>query len=339
MLKAEYGFEQENIVNVKLQGTDYNMFANEAQNIAGVDAVSGISYIPGTGTSSGGMVKRFPTNDSLKMYHLFIDQNYLEVVGLELVAGRNFPDNISDENEQFIIVNEKAVEKMGYSNPSDALGEIIVFSNDPVEIIGVVKDFYFKLLVDDIIPFAFRYNPSRFNHASIKLSSQNITNTIANLEKSWKKVDPVHEFDYQFFDEQLAETHQIFNDIGSIIGSIAVIAVSIACLGMLGMITFTSETRFKEVGIRKVMGAEASNIVFLLSKGFIILLVIAIIITAPIAYFLNNLWLQFLAYRVNFSFDILISGILIMLVLGLITVGSQTFKAALLNPSNTLRNE
>ena len=177
-----------------------------------------------------------------------------------------------------------------------------------------------------------------FSHLKF-LYRNNLKETLAFIENKWKDIDKIHTYEYQFFDEQLANSHAIFGDLISIVGFISILAVSIACLGLLGMATYTAETRLKEIGIRKVMGASVKSILLLLSRGFIILLGIAILIGGPLAYFINNLWLELFAYRVNFGINIFGSAILIMLILGLLTVGSQTLRAALTNPSVTLRDE
>ena len=159
------------------------------------------------------------------------------------------------------------------------------------------------------------------------------------MKEDTKEISKQQEETYKFFDEQLANTHAIFGDVISIVGFIAILAISIACLGLLGMATYTAETRLKEIGIRKVMGASVQSLLILLSRGFIILLSIAIVIGVPLAYFINNLWLELFAYKVSFGINIFGTSILLMLILGILTVGSQTLRAALISTIVTLRDE
>ena len=149
----------------------------------------------------------------------------------------------------------------------------------------------------------------------------------------------MHPFNYKFFDEQLAKTHAIFGDILSMIGFVAFLAISISSLGLLGMATFAAETRRKEIGIRKVLGAEIRGLLVLLSGGFFILLIIAAVIAIPLSYLINNAWLQEFAYRISMGPAIFLGGMLIVFLIGLLTIGSQTLKAAMTNPAAVLRDE
>jgi putative ABC transport system permease protein len=163
--------------------------------------------------------------------------------------------------------------------------------------------------------------------------------TMSSLESRWKKIDPLHPFKYEFFDEQLQATHQAIFDLVSILGFIAFLAIVIACLGLLGMATYTAERKTKEVGIRKILGAKELSIAVLLSKGFLKMLFVSILIGAPLTYFVNNLWLQKLPNRVEFGVGTVLFGTVILLVLGLITVGSQTLRASRSNPVDALKVE
>jgi putative ABC transport system permease protein len=193
--------------------------------------------------------------------------------------------------------------------------------------------------MEDIRPLVLRYKPDEFRYANIKITGNDIPGTLAFLENKWKQLDPVHTFNYKFFDEQLAKTNAIFRDVISIIGFISFLSISISSLGLLGMATFTAETRRKEIGIRKVMGASVKGVLLLLSKGFIYLLVIASAVAIPVSYFLNNIWLQEFAYRINMGPSIFLVSLIIIFLIGLITIGSQTLQAALANPAVTLRDE
>lgn len=342
LVVAEYGFDRENLINVKLQGNDYHQLANEFSSSSNVIRVSASNIIPAMGVSMGAtFVSQAHPEDSLYMNHFIVDQNYITNFGLTLVAGRNFPQEISDNTEQYVIINETACDKLGYGDPSHAIGDIIIArdNSEAVQIIGVLKDFHYDLFMDNIQPLVLRYDPKNFQYANVKVTGNNLQETVSFLENKWKKIDQVHVFNYKFFDEQLAKTNSIFRDVISIIGFIALLAITISSLGLLGMATFTSETRRKEIGIRKAMGASTNSVLILLSKGFIYLLIVAAAIAIPLSYYLNRIWLQEFAYRIKLGPSLFLGGILIILILGLFTIGSQTLKAALTNPSAILRDE
>ena len=274
--------------------------------------------------------------------HIAIDENFVGNFGLNLIAGRNVP-SVGESTERFILVNEQTADHFGFEFPAEVVGQVFELNHEEgqVEVIGVVEDYQYHLpsMEDEIGPLVMRNVPEKFSYLNLKVASNDLMGTVAKLEEKWKAYDPVHPFEYSFLDEQLAGTHQMFVDLVSIIGSIAFIALTIACLGLLGMATYTAERRMKEVCIRKVFGAKEHTIALMLSKGFLIMLGISVAISAPLTYFLNNLWLQNFPNRVSFGFGTVLLGTLILLVLGLITIGSQTLRVSRGNPSDMLRME
>jgi len=299
--------------------------------------------MPATGFNNGTrLITTDDEQDTIYGGSMAIDHNFLKNMEIDIIAGRNFPENASTEKEQYVLINETAVKEFGYENPEDIIGAFFIEKNSGVtlEVIGVTKDFFYEILfLDPIKPFYFRYIPKDYKYANIKVRGNDLQGTLSYIEDTWKKVDKIHTFEYRIFDDQLAETHGLIKDIISIIGFISILAISIACLGLLGMAIFNTETRIKEIGIRKAMGADTRNIVLLLSKGFVFLLAIAVVIGIPLAYIINNAWLQMFAFRISFGIGIFGLGIGILLILGLITIGSQTIKAANTNPAKILRTE
>lgn len=205
-------------------------------------------------------------------------------------------------------------------------------------IIGVVKDFHFSRIENPIEPFVFKMEPD-YEIAHVRIAPGHPGITIMEMEHVWKKMDPVHDFTYEFYDEQIREAYSMYMLLTKIVGFFAFLAISIACVGLLGMAVYTTELRTKEVGIRKVLGADVSRIVLILSRGFLWLLLIAAIIAVPSAWFLNDAILSDVANRAPVGPFTLLKGVLIMLVLGLIIICSQTIRAAVTNPAITLRNE
>jgi putative ABC transport system permease protein len=179
--------------------------------------------------------------------------------------------------------------------------------------------------------------PKSFEYVNVKITSNNIRGTLARLEDRWKRIDPLHPMKYQFYNDELAEGAQGVFDVVSILGFIALLAVLIACMGMLGMAMYTTERRRKEVGIRKVLGASNVSNVLLLSREFVGVLVVAVAIAAPLSYFLNTMWLRNFPNRVEFGWGTVLTGVAIVMGLGLVTIGSQTITASRRNPVEGLR--
>ncbi|WPP52701.1 ABC transporter permease [Catalinimonas niigatensis] len=341
-LEFEYGFESENIVNIPLQGNDYQLLKHELNRVAGVSAISASQYIPATAMSNGTGVKIAGTEDDpVHFEHLSVDTGFVTNLGLEIVAGRNLP--AEGNEDRFVLINEVAAKSLGYNLPSEMIGQLLEVNTyeEPVEVIGIMKDARFQtpVMEEEIGPLMFRNQTEKFSYLNVKLASADLKETVAALEDQWKIIDPVHPFKYQFFDDQLVKVNQWLGDLVAIISFIAFLAIVIACLGMLGMATYTAERRTKEVGIRKVLGAENLNVALLLSKSFMKILFISIGIAAPLSYFINNLWLQNFPNRVAFGFGIVLMGSLILLVLGGIAICSQTLRVARKNPVDTLRIE
>ena len=338
----EYGFTSENIVNIELQGNDYRILSNELSSVPGVSTISASEYLPATGVSHSKGLKKTDSEEFTEVAILAADENFIDNLELNIVAGRNLPAT-AESSEHFILVNETAAKKFGYEEASQIVGQVFLMESaeEPVEVIGVIEDFYFQsaMIADEIGPFMLLNQPDEFIYANLKIVSSDLKGVIANLEGKWNSMDPVHPFKYHFFDEQVAVLNQALGDLLSILGFIAFLAVTIACLGLLGMAMYNTERRRKEIGIRKVLGAAEATIVLLLSKDFLKILLISIFIAAPLSYFINNAWLQNFPNRVEFGFGTVFLGSVILLMLGLITIGSQTLRAAGSNPVDSLRME
>jgi putative ABC transport system permease protein len=341
-LEFDYGMNAKDIVNIPLQGNDYMKISSELSSVRGVGAISACDIIPATGISNGTRLRVGNRDDEFKYFGaLGIDESFINNFELELVAGRNLPD-LYETSNRFVLINEAGVEELGYRHPSEIIGHVFEEegNKETVEIIGVVKDFRFRLLIeqDKIGPLVLRTG-SNFNFVNAKIIGGDLNGTLARIEQKWKSIDPIHPFKYEFFDEQLAKTHQAIFDAVSILGFIALLAIVIACLGLLGMATYTAERKTREVGIRKILGAEDLSIALLLSKDFFKMLLVSVFIGAPLSYFINNLWLQKFPNRVEFGIGTLLSGTLILMVLGLLTIGSQTIRASKSNPIDSLKND
>jgi ABC-type antimicrobial peptide transport system permease subunit len=221
----------------------------------------------------------------------------------------------------------------------DAVNELLTVDGQELRVSGVVKDFHFMPVMQRIEAFALRHKPKEFKHMQLKLSSTNMQTSLGELEEMWQQVDKVHPFRAKFYDKQVAEALLGFNILMKVIGYVAFLSITIACLGFLGITIYTAEIKMKEISIRKVLGAEVHQLSYYFMKSFLKLLFIALLIGLPLAYFGNTMWLENIAYRTEIGVGVLLMGALSLLLLALLIVGSQAVKLAFINPVKTLRNE
>lgn len=341
-IRADHGFDMSNKYNVKLNSTSYQTLQSELAAHGNIVNTSAASHIPATGMTFGSGFKRELSDKDVTMVDYYnVDENYLENMAIELVAGRNFDPAAGESNKNFILINEQAARKLNFKSVHDAPGEMIFQAEDSAryQIIGVIKDYNHQVLISEISPLALKFDPEGYGVLQVKYTGSPEA-AAQTIEEAWAKVNPNQKIDYKDFEEEVKGFYKtVFSDFVSIVGVISFMAIVISCLGLLGMATYATETRMKEISIRKVLGSDSSSLVLLLSRGFLILLAVAIVVAVPIAWLLNNLWLEHLAYRTSLGVEVVGGGVLIMVVLGILTVGSQTLRAAFANPVNSLKND
>jgi putative ABC transport system permease protein len=239
------------------------------------------------------------------------------------------------------VLNEKAVEVFHFKSPVDAIGQDIILQTDSSrkQIIGVVKDYNHQMLVEKMEPLALIYDTAQQNILQVKYTGT-YDEAGKSVEMAWAKVNPSLKVDYKDFYGEVHKIYDIFfGDLVSILSVIAFLAITISCLGLLGMATYATETRIKEISIRKVLGSSDRSLIYLLSKGFVSMLLIAIVIAVPAAYFINNLWLEQLAYHVSVDVMTISIGITTLIIFGAVTIGSQAWRAIYIKPVENLRSE
>ncbi|NOT76650.1 MAG: FtsX-like permease family protein [Cyclobacteriaceae bacterium] len=342
MLTADYGISQEDNLNMDLQGIAFEKIANEVRSVPGVIAVGGASHKLGTFEGGSGDYKKNKDDQSVNMHDFAVDDHYIENLSLVFLAGRNFNPEEQVGREKDVILNETAVTHFGFLNPNDALGQTI-YANDSMmlRIIGVVKDFHFRPLTNKIGALALRYNNSKLQYLSAKIHPAQKESVIVSLNVIWKKHDAVHAMDYKMMDEEIdAAYHQAgMKDIPVIIGYITFLIITLACLGMLGMAMYASQIRAKEIGIRKVMGASVADVLLLLSKSFMMLVGIALMIGVPVSVILGQGFLEDFAYKISITPLLVLVSVVIIAGVALVTVWSQTIRVATSNPVRWLRQE
>ncbi len=339
-MNADYGFNKENVLTIRLKGNDRNLLENELRSLPEIKAVAWSSHIPGVGNVWSDNAWVDNKENKIELCHFYTDRNYIDVMGLSLIEGVNFPDHFTTGDEKYVIINQTAVDVFNFGTPNEALGETITIEDTIlVEVIGVVKDYNFFALFSKIQPMALRINPDNYHVANLLVSTPDISRTMNKLEKIWKEIDPVHTMEAKFLDDEIREYYMFFSDILYMIGVTSLLAIIIACLGLFGMATYSAETKVKEIGVRKVFGAKGLSVAYFISKGYLSLILISILIAVPLSYFGNNLWLQNFTYRVSFGFETLFLCSVFILLLSLLIIGSLSLKAANTNPARSLRYE
>ena len=347
ILAFDLGFNTANVLNINMQGNQSDALFKELSEMPEVTALSRSLIVTAVGNAWGGMVKYGNSRDSALVLTNQVDANYLPLHGYKLLAGGNFiarPSTAQAVSE--VIVNEQVLKRFNIANgdPEKAIGEEITFSNfnlhgQKLTIVGVMQDFHYGKVDNLIGPTAFMpWTPEDRTIINAKIQSTDVLVTLAKIESTWKKIDRIHPFEAKFYDEEIEAAYSEFSSMIKIIGFLAFLAISIASMGLFGMVVFTTETRLKEIGIRKVMGASSGNLVFLLSRGFLTLLSISALIALPVTYaFFENVVLRRFPYHTPVQIAELLVGLLAVLLIAFLLIGSQTLKAARSNPVEVLK--
>jgi ABC-type antimicrobial peptide transport system permease subunit len=339
------GFDKSAIINVPFPAdsigrSKLDYLRKQLSEVKGVQNVSFSSNTPVEEDNDSWSTFKF--NHAIKetdFYAItkFSDNQYVSTYRLPLVAGRNL--EASDTAREFL-VNEALVKNLGFKNPEEALNkEINLWGHMKGPIVGVLKDFNDRSFRRDLAPLLITTFNRIYYQAGIKLATTDPSSTIQSIEKIWIQVFPDYVFEYKFLDDKVANFYKQESQLSKLYKIFATIAIILSCLGLYGLASFMAVQRIKEVGIRKVLGATAVNIVYLFSKEFIILISIAFVIATPIAWYYMHQWLQDYPYRIDMSWWLFIAGGIASIIIALITVSFQAIKAALANPVKSLRAE
>ncbi len=336
----DFGFEQEDVLDVELQNVDPKFFAYEFSKLNSLKEISMSSHLLGIAPSPEHYIKSFNFLDSIEVSSMSVNENYISNLKLELISGKNFTDDPA-ENSGYIIVNEEFMKSLHKKNPAGTMDHTFVLNDGRiVKIGGVLKNFHYTNLKDPIANFYFEYDPEKFNYANLKLESKDIAGDFAEMETIWKKIGGETKFTAQLFSNEIKDAYSFYKMIIKLWGFLGIMAITVACLGLLGTVSFNIKKRFKEISVRKVMGASTKRLVLLLSKDFIVIMLITSIITIPVIYFwFNELLVSIQHYSVQIGFVEITVSLGIILSLGLLTILSQTYKAANANPVDNLRSE
>jgi putative ABC transport system permease protein len=350
MQKTSLGYDREHIVTLPYYNdinTSYESLRNELLQNHEIKNVTRSSRIP-TGRLLDAMGASTAVGDSMRpvkadIKFVIADYDFVPTYGIPVLTGRNLSRAYGTDTSNFLL-NEAAVRAIGWKTSEEAIGHNFKYGQYTGKVVGVIADFHFESLKQRIVPIVL-LNPaitpgqSYFNNLSIKVSGRNIKGELATIEKVWKKYLPEIPYQYTFLDEHFASLYESEQKQGTIFTVFACIAIFIACLGLFGLSSFAITQRFKEIGIRKVLGARVDAIVALLSADFLKLVLIAAIIAFPLAWYATSQWLQDFAYRIPIQWWVFGLSAILAVLIALATVSFHAIKAAVSNPVNSLRSE
>lgn len=341
MVNTDYGFTREGIVNVALQDVPYDRFRNAVSRQAGVQNIAATSHVPALGQTYGVWLKSDSLQNRIRGNSFLVDEHYIETTGLNLIAGRNFNAARSTDSSSAVILSTEAVSKLKLGTPRNALGKVVAVDNESQLVVGIIENFISSNPLNKGNPIILINAPDRTNYAVVKVRENYMSGFLSNIETTWNDLGSLHSLKYEILDNQLRENPitNIFLDFLKIIGMLSFFSIFISCLGLLGMAMYSAQKRVKEIGIRKVLGATGKDILFLLSREYLGLIGIALVIGTPIAWFANRLWLQAISNKAELGIWIYLAGVFGTSLLALLTVGSQGLRAARTNSIENLRSE
>jgi putative ABC transport system permease protein len=318
-----------------------NAFKQELQRQSSVKQITVSTSIPGepVGWNAGGIKLVGQDESKQKQYRVIgVDYDYINTYGLKLIAGRAFSKDFGSDKHS-VIFNRKGIEQLGFNNPEEALGKKIDFWGDQYTIEGVTENFHQQSLREAYEPLILRLIPDLSAQISIKTAAQSADRTIQVAKAQWEKMFPGNTFEYFFLDDHFDEQYKADQRFGQVFVLFTSLAILVGCLGLFGLASFTTLQRTKEIGIRKVLGASVMHILKLLFKEFSFLLMVSFLIAVPIAWLTASSWLRGYAFRIDLQWSFFILPFLTIVIIALLTVSSQSIKAAVANPVKSLRTE
>ncbi len=343
-LNYDHGYTTENIVNIKIKGDNVDLLENAYANMPEVIATSKSSMILGVGSAQLGLVTSEDKNVRTMLLQNYVDEKYFEMHDFKIIAGTGFVGSAKENAPKQIVVNEALVKALDLGTNEEAIGKIVLYrGRTRVQIVGVIKDFVnIALNVNDQDAYVF-VQPTRkeqFMTLGVKIKNDQLIKTIKKLAETYGEIDPNHPFEAEFYNDQIATIYQPQKTTYTITAFLAFLAISISTLGLLGMAVFTTESRMKEISIRKVLGASMKNLSLLLSRSFLVMIIVAGLIAIPVTrYIVDDLLLNDFLYRAKISALDMLSGLLIVLLIGVMTIGWQIREATIQNPADLLRDE
>ena len=340
------GFNKDNVLLVpNVRGgigveTNLGSWDEKVRQLPGVINIARADGILGSGNSVNG-VDYAPTSSHISLNFIRIDYDFIPTLEIELAAGRNFSrEFISDSTA--IIINEEAVKQLGLQEP--VLGKRLAWDDDggvthDVTVVGVAKDFHFTDLHTAIRPFGFILEVNNGSNFFIRTAPTNLEATLSNIAGVWNTFNPGKPFDYSFQDQYVAQLHMNDERFEKLFSLFTGLAIAIACLGLFGLTAFLAEARTKEIGVRKILGASVINILGLVSKEYVVMISVSLVLAFPLAYYIMTEWLQNFAYRISIGWQLFTAAGIVSIALAIITISFHAIKVATRNPVESLKSE
>jgi len=345
MRNQALGFKKDQMLIIDFRGDDaiqkkIETFKQQLGNVSGINLAAASSSVPTRNSHGAYSEIENPAGDmqASNINLFYVDHDFLHQYEMQLAAGRLFSRDFSTDTSA-LIVNEALVKSYGYQSPEEIIGKKFSQWGVEGEIIGVIKDYHYRSLQQEVAPITIRLEPDNARYISLNLKGENIASTVSALEQQWKAMAPQRPFNYFFLDEAFDQQYRSEMRFGQLFICFAGLAIFIACLGLLGLISYTVVQRTKEIGIRKVLGASVQSIVTLLTKDFLSLVALAFLLATPVAWYVMHQWLQDFANRIDIEWWVFALAGVLALFIAMLTVCFQSIKAAFANPVDTLRNE
>lgn len=340
---SDKGFEDEQVLSINLGDQSLRENGERLRSrlvqIPNIEKMGLSGSMPGRGIGRSGILPEGSDQDDIWIVSsMGINDEYFDLMGMQIVEGRNYSREIKSDSASAIIMNEATAKAIGWKDP---IGKKINQGSNEKTVIGIVRDFHFANMRHQIEPMILPYQPSSLGNGvlSLKVRQENLKATLQEVEQIWSEINPNHPFEYSFFNEEFGRQYENDENFASLIVSFTWLAIFIACLGLIGLSMFTAEQRIKEIGIRKVLGANIKTIIMLLSTEFTKPVLVACLIAIPVAYSFLDEWLSGFAYHVEMPWGAFVSASVLALVISQLTVSFHAIKAATSNPVNALRNE
>ena len=348
MRTKDMGFDKDNLVVIGMRGdmsknkeATKNTFLNHP-NI--INATMGYG-LPGEAFAGDGILDK-ATNKKMHISMLTIDHDYIKTLGLKIIAGRDFSHDFAADEKNAFILSETAAKMLGHTDPAQALGHEVAWDRwdapDSLKVgkvIGVVKDIHLNGLQESITPVILHIYPFAYSTLTLRIKNEDVPSTIAHLESSWKKFNSDWPFEYKFLDENFDKLYKSEEKLATLFSFFTGFTIFVACLGLFGLVVYSTSQKYKEISIRKVLGASESSLVIRLGKTYVILISLAFIVATPFSYYAADIWLQKFAYHIDITPLLFLKAGTFILIISLLTVGIQSFKAARKNPVDALKEE
>ena len=338
------GFDKENVVIIPVRSQqiaqNYGPFRNELMQNPQIISTSASSEVPADFHYSNSYVNRLDSEEPISLILFTSDYDYVETYRMEILAGRAFSRDFSTDTEGTIILNASAAHRIGWT-PEEAVGKKLegAYSKSAAQVVGVVENFNFKSLRREVEPMALLLYPDYIRNISVRIEPGDIRRTLNFIQQKWESLFPGEQFEYSFLDSRINQLYKSEKKMQDLFVIFSALSTLVACLGLLGLVSFTSELKTKEIGIRKVLGASTGSVIVLLSKEFIKWILLANIVSWPLAWFMMNKWLQNFAYKTNIGWIIFVLAGFVTMGIAIFTFIFQTVRTACAKPVDSLRYE